>query len=286
MTTCVATICDGGKAIILATDKMIGTTFSQAGTGKKILSLHQCWKAMFAGEAIEPAYPIVERAARSLKEVDHPTLNDLRTTLQAAWTAERGMAAEAQYLSRRGMTVKQLVDEGKDRLLPQDFQFLLDRLDQMEFQLDIMAAGFDENGDARILMGSGDGSGIFKDYAGFWAIGSGGQNAIMMLNYRRVTPEMSVREAMYYTIEAKYYGELAPGVSEDTDLIVLRHGKDDISIAEKTVEDILFQKIAIPNSPRPLTPAQKMMINRIKELQGIVKIKVAKSRRREKKPQQ
>ena len=98
------------------------------------------------------------------------------------------MAAETQYLSRRGITAQLLWQEGKDRLLPQDFQFLLDWLNQMEFELDIMVAGFDENGDGRILMGSGDVSGIFKDYAGFWAIGSGGQNGILMLNYRRVNP--------------------------------------------------------------------------------------------------
>ena len=71
---------------------------------------------MFSGQAIERAYPVVERAARSLKDIERPTLNDLRTMLQNAWTAEHGMAAETQYLSRRGITAQLLWQEGKTRV--------------------------------------------------------------------------------------------------------------------------------------------------------------------------
>jgi 20S proteasome alpha/beta subunit len=281
MTTCVAIICDNGKAIVLVTDKMIGTSHSEAAIGNKVIPFHQLWKAMFAGSAIEPVYPIVERAGRYLSfndlQVKQPSAHDVRTKLREAWAAERGIVAEAQYLGRRSMTLEKLINEGKDKLPPGDFSFLLNQVDAFDFDLTIMVVGFDNDMKPHIFAGGGETAGVFKDYAGSHAIGSGARNAIMMINYREVKPDMSIREAVYYGVEAKFYGESAPGVSGETDVLIFQYGREDIKLADDTVEKVLFEKMAIPNAPRKLTPEQKKLLNGVKEFGDLPKLSTART---------
>lgn len=286
VTTCVAIICDGGRAIVLVTDKMIGTSHSEASVGNKVVPFHQLWKAMFAGSAIEPVYPVVERAGRYLNfeslGVKLPSANDVRSKLKEAWAAERGMVAQAQFLGRRGMTLEQLINEGKDKLPTGDFSYLLNQIDAFDFDLTIMVVGFDSEMKAHIFAGSGETAGVFKDFAGFHAIGSGALNAIMMLNYREVKQEISIREAVYYGVEAKLYGEGAPGVSAETDVLIFQYGRDDIKLEDATVEKVLFNKIAIPNAPRALTLPQKAILNDIKEFGDLPKLSTTRSYRSKK----
>jgi len=47
-----------------------------------------------------------------------------------------------------------------------------------------------------------------------------------MLYYRGLSPRTRVREAVYYSLEAKYFAEQASGVGASTDLFIARPGQD------------------------------------------------------------
>jgi hypothetical protein len=115
----------------------------------------------------------------------------------------------------------------------------------------------------------GDMKGMPERAGPFGAIGTGMQSALVMLNYRELKPITPLREALYYAVEAKLHGETAPSVSEETDVVVMQPDKPDIQINDDDVENVLFQKIAIPNRPKDLSSKQVAYLNGLADLSGL-----------------
>jgi hypothetical protein len=60
------------------------------------------------------------------------------------------------------------------------------------------------------------------------------------MSLRDLSPDTGAREAVLYTLEGKYWGEEASGVGEDTDIRVIRSGKDDIVFGLDRIEERLI----------------------------------------------
>lgn len=59
MTVCVATLCDEGRALVLASDKMVGIGYVEAELENvKMQSLHSQWFMMMAGQDIAPLFEL------------------------------------------------------------------------------------------------------------------------------------------------------------------------------------------------------------------------------------
>lgn len=266
MTTCVAVICDNARAIALAADRMVGGSVIESPIGQKIFTLHKNWRVLISGDDADTAFPVIERATNVLRRSRLPSTADVATVLSNAYKQERLDEAVTRYITPRGLTLRQFIDQGKRLLNKVDFQFFGDQLYKFDFEIDLLVAGFDQHQKARLFSLSS--RGITRRREGFFAVGSGADVADFIMNVRQVTPKLSVREGVYYALEAKYYGELAPGVSEATDLYLFRFGKSDIEISEDTIDDILVNKIATKVEPQDLRPTHINLLNSLKELKG------------------
>jgi 20S proteasome alpha/beta subunit len=83
---------------------------------------------------------------------------------------------------------------------------------EYELELELLIAGFDRNDMAQIfsLESRIDRGEPKRHDLGFYAIGSGSSNAEYILKFRELSPKTHVREALYYSVEAKFYGARFP----------------------------------------------------------------------------
>lgn len=241
MTTCAAVLAEDRKAIVLAADRMVGMGFVESESATKIFSIHRNWRVMIAGNGIEPAFSIIDVARKALraKRTDARTVGE---EVKRAFQEHRAAEAEARFLIPRGLTLRTLVNDGKRLLTESDLIRLETQVANHELEIELLVAGFDPTGTGFIMSVEGDGSrGIVKRHdTGFYAIGSGSVNATFILNYREASPQIPLREAVYYATEAKFYGEFATGVGMRTHVHVLRANKKDIKLDEKTIEEKLM----------------------------------------------
>lgn len=73
------------------------------------------------------------------------------------------------------------------------------------------------------------------------------------MQFRQVRYRTSLARILYAALEAKYYGELAPGVGEQTDRLVWHQGQEPVVISKRS-QKALF-KIAHQLLPRPFKNA-------------------------------
>jgi hypothetical protein len=110
------------------------------------------------------------------------------------------------------------------------------------------------------------------DIPGFYSIGSGGIGAMYMLYYREMSYKKPAREAVYYAMEAKLFGEQASGVGEQTDLYVATSDSKFVSLSEDTVDKKL---VSVWNMLRPhwIGKKSREILNTLPELDGFPQIK-------------
>jgi len=110
---------------------------------------------------------------------------------------------------------------------PADIQAKLER-EWEDFNLgcDLIIGAFDKTGQAVLVYVYGDES-VFHNgtFPGYWAIGSGAENAIFWLSYREHVLGMGLQRAAYHAYEAKLMAEGSPHVNEHLDIIVATKSK-------------------------------------------------------------
>lgn len=271
MTVCVATICGDGKCLVLVSDRMIGVGYVEAEPEiKKNIPLHERWRALFAGDDISPAFDILD-AARLELEGREANVNEVVEAVTNAYCQKRRKDGEAIHLTTRNWTSETFRAEA-GKLIPESIYREIDyKLEQFEFtDLQILVAGFDRSGRAHIFTVTSADRGVAKrcDIPGFHAIGSGGTGAVFMMYHRSLSPKTSVREACYYALEAKYFGEQATGVGTSTDMYIVRpDGSSTVLDDEKIIEKKLIP-ICQRLEPRKLDKKAREVLNSLSELQG------------------
>ncbi len=87
-----------------------------------------------------------------------------------------------------------------------------------------------------------------------------------MLYYREMSYKKSVREALYYAMEAKLFGEQASGVGEKTDIYIATSNGKFITLDEdKTIDSILL-KVWPKLRPKWIGRESRALLNSIPEL--------------------
>ena len=289
MTCCVAVICGDGKSLVLVADKMVGIGYVEAEPEiEKLQKVHPRWWVMIAGDDISPVFPIIEFAKSLLASEEFPTAETVLDSIKVAWDRKRKGDAEAMYLKPRGWTLERFNKEGT--ILP-DERELAAKISEYELSLELIVAGFDSEGMAYVATMRGNDNRavpIRWDIPGFCATGSGGVGAAYMMFYRSIAPSMKTREAMYYALEAKYFGEQASGVSASTDLYVIspvvsiatsegKEAQSELSVTklddEKVIEKILIKKICQSLEPKELRKGHIEILNSIQGLENLPKLK-------------
>jgi hypothetical protein len=104
--------------------------------------------------------------------------------------------------------------------------------------------------------------------------------------FRDVKPTLPVRAAVYYALEAKYFGEHASGVGPSTDLFVIQFDGTLVRVIqindEKTIERKLIPICERLEPPDP-TQADIDILNSLPELKGFPPIQKKKDKTKGKK---
>jgi hypothetical protein len=101
---------------------------------------------------------------------------------------------------------------------------------------DLLIAAFDRNGRAFLFhMDSREHDLRNTSFPGFWAIGSGSENALFWLSRRQHTLGMLPLRAGYHAYEAKLMAESSPFVNEHLDVIVATNDDHWFSTTHKTL---------------------------------------------------
>lgn len=286
MTTCVAAVCDDGNAIVLVADKMIGVGYIESELEiTKMRPLHREWWMLFAGDDISPVFDIVDYAKSRIDQTKPATIAEVQEAVKAAFAQKRMDNAEALYLGPIGWDIGRFNREGNSLL--SDFSEIKAKINDYALNIELLVAGFDsEKGCLFALCGYGENRGIptRSDIPGFDAVGSGSVAAMTMMYYRDLSYKTGVREAVYYALEGKYFGEQASGVGASTDLFVARPGKELIQVKdEETIEEKLIP-ICYAMSPNLLRKRDIEVLNNISELKGFAPIKEEKRKKTKPKP--
>lgn len=275
MTTGVAAICEDGNAIVLVADKMIGVGWIESELEiTKMRPIHTNWWMLFAGDEISPVFDIVDYARAGIGQNTSPSIADVQDAIKIAFARKRMEEAEALYLSPIGWDIARFNHEGHEKL--PDFEHIKTKIDDYSLSIELLVAGFDAGkGHIFSLYGSGPKRGLPQraDIPGFDTIGSGGTGATYMMYYRDVSPKMSVREAVYYALEGKYFGEQASGVGASTDLFIACPDKELLQLNDEgTIEEKLIP-ICYALSPNRLRKRDREILNNLPELEGFDTIK-------------
>ncbi len=228
MTVCVGAACQGGKAVVVAADRMI--TFgppmmlnTEPVAFTKIKTITDRVVALFAGSVPE-AEDILSRARlyASNSSGDIPAIAE---AVRAAYADLKARRAEetilAPCLGTNFAGFQQMVTQSSSSQL---LQQILGLLVQHNLGTDVLVAGIDASG-AHLYMVTHPGQLQLVGPLGYAAIGSGGVHAAVRISLARHTDSASLVDTIYNVYEAKRAAEISPGVGTMTDMAVLRDGK-------------------------------------------------------------
>jgi 20S proteasome alpha/beta subunit len=262
MTVCIGAICDGGKAVVVATDRMMTfgppMNLQAEGAVRKILTLSDNAVILFSGSV--PDGEAVAHGTRAFTKDGTYNLRQMSEFAAKAYQDLKGRRVEDSILRPLlGIDFakfQQLVSQSaSSQVLGQ----VLGMISQHNLNLDIILAGIDdENGHLSII--THPGTALLMDIVGFSAIGSGGMHASVRLSLGRQTKGLSIPETIFNVYEAKRASEVAPGVGRITDIAVLS-GK-----TVKFLSEPVFEVLSKIEKERPSLQADDL--KRLREVCG------------------
>lgn len=244
LTICIAAICDEGKSVVAASDRMITSEQIAIEFEHDTPKIYQVTKkciVLSAGNALAHT-KVVGRAKEKLTEISDPSIEVVASTLKDIYQEERRLRAESLHLKPRGMDLDSFY-QGFIRTMPADMASFIDQnISTSNFGLELIVAGVDEMG-AHIY-------GIYDpvisdsfDSLGFHAIGSGSIHAITMVAYKYES-KMTKDKMKNFIFSVKKASEKAPGVGKMTDMrVISSNGIDEVDIKKLKINgDASFGK--------------------------------------------
>jgi hypothetical protein len=215
----------------------IGYIETEGLNHKKIISLGENWWLMFASDDASQLFPIIDSVRKLVKPKMSAT--NMGDCVFCALAEQREKVAERKFLIPRSMTIDSFQKFGLRRLGSEIFREIGSSMIDLKLGMQLLVCGFDAAGRATIILIDDEGT-ARCDVPGFSAIGSGQFGATYMMFYRDLSTTMPLRQVLYYSVEAKSFGEQAGGVSEDTDLYVIRDGMPPIIIETDQLDKEVF----------------------------------------------
>ena len=251
MTVCIGAICDAGKAIVVAADRMMTfgapMNLQAEGAVRKIIPLADNVVLLFSG-AVPDAEALAQSARASAKD-GASNLRQIADATAAGYQAlKRNKVEDSILRPLLGIEFPQFQQLASQSASSQVLSQLLGMISQHNLGLDAIIAGIDDE-HAHLSVVTHPGTIVPLDLVGFSAIGSGGMHALVRLSLGRQRKELSVPETIFNIYEAKKASEVAPGVGKVTDIAVLK-GKT-VHFLKEDVFDVLD---AIDREKPPLAP--------------------------------
>jgi 20S proteasome alpha/beta subunit len=222
MTVCIAAICDGGKAIAVASDRMVsGPDIEFEQDVRKIEKLSKTTLAMTAGSALEHI-DLLRSCCLQITQRTSPRVFDIAELTKEEFVGLRKKRSEEVYFKPLGLTIEDFLRR-QGQFNENTVLRLTRSLEAEELELVIIIAGVDSTG-AHIYLISDPGIAQCFDALGFCCIGSGEHHATMTFVRTGYHVGMSLNSVAYLVYEAKRDSEVVPGVGETyTDVAIINN---------------------------------------------------------------
>jgi hypothetical protein len=229
VTVCIAAVCGGGKAIVVAADRMftagppVNLEFETAE--KKIEALSPSCVALLAGNSALGT-EIMQGALARLQGAQKPQVVLAAEAVKESYAQVRGTKVRdtiiTPYLGPDFIRVEQLGTNIPTYLKDQPgvYQQLAMLMNNFNMGSDIIVAGVDDQG-ARLAVIGHPGTIAWFDKLGYAAIGSGGIHATMRLSLGAHTRNSPLVDTLYRVYDGKRASEVAPGVGQETDVAIV-----------------------------------------------------------------
>ena len=220
MTICIAVICENGKKIVIACDRMVtvGDIIEFEHDVTKFESLTDTCVVMTSGSTTLQN-DVIKQALMNIKSIKKPSFQQVTESVKEAYVAIRTKRAEELYLKPINMSYSSFFEYQKN-LVPEIVFQTTDAIKKAELGVEFILCGFDDNG-GHIHYLVDPGTSECYDAVGFWAIGTGSLNAISLFTSHSYAPNFSIGKSIYLAYLAKKEAERAPGVGNQTDIAVL-----------------------------------------------------------------
>jgi hypothetical protein len=230
MTQLIAALCDGGKAAIAVSDRMVSTSdmtlgFEAPDPKSEIIS--DKFVVLIAGTIHEPdlVRDVQQKARgkdrfREIADVFKDLYQELRTRRieDEILRPRLGIETFDEFHKKQRMLVEGLVLETQDQI------------DRYDLGLQMIIAGVDEHAHIGIVGNPG----VWRsfDNLGWCVTGMGDRHAESVFAWYRFSRATPLNQALYITFEAKRKAEMAGGVGKSTDILVIK--KDGIYQVDDT----------------------------------------------------
>jgi Proteasome subunit len=212
MTVCIGAICDDGKSIVVAADRMMTygppMNLQVEAAVRKIIPLSDNAVLLFSGSV--PDGEGVANGTKALMQGGNVGLKQVTEFAARTYQDIKKKRVEDTILRPlMGIDFTQFQQLVSQSASSQVLGQLLGMIMQHNLNLDVMIAGIDE-GVGHLGIVTHPGMALPMDTVGTSAIGSGGLHASVRLNLGRQTREINLSETIFAVYEAKRASEVAP----------------------------------------------------------------------------
>lgn len=216
VTVCIAAVCPALGRIVWASDSLISSETAAVEGAVKMAEIKQYgakWMVLFAGDA-HRFRALVEHAQRLIAGGTLPHVMD---AFSDAYKIELLKRIETEILLPYGWTRDEFLDKGRERLGDARFGLLVDQITQTKLSIDLLIAGFSDDGGMHMFQMDAYGVSTRIDQVRFHAIGVGANaafGALYPVSY--IFDEREPEQIVYRMCAAKFSAEAVPGVGEMT----------------------------------------------------------------------
>ena len=223
MTICIAAICNQGRSVVVAADRMVSAPFLTIEfdhpNAKIDLMGHRC-VALSAGDVLSLTDLLSESSGIS-GQLQDPTIRLIADEIKQRFVHVRRRLLNERVFQPRGLSFDDYYTRGIIQSIPPDLAMILDNQVQgFQLGVSLIIAGVDSSG-GHIYTVEDPGTSQCFDRLGYHAIGSGSRHAMLSLVTLQHGANVDLTRALYNVYCAKRQSEIAPGVGPSTDMLVI-----------------------------------------------------------------
>ena len=224
MTVEIAVICNNGKNVIVASDKMVSFGINEiemefdCSLSKTIKLTETCALATAGNSLLTADY--VEMLQGGLNGRKKVPLSEIAESARENYASMRQKRLEQEILIPKGIKNISAFYRLQDKLNPEMISSIQGGIDDFELEYEILLAGVDKKGGHLYGIDNPGVTSRFDDI-GFNAIGNGGFHSTASLISSGFRTSMGLSESLLHIYEAKKVAERAPGVGPGTEVVVI-----------------------------------------------------------------
>jgi 20S proteasome alpha/beta subunit len=229
MTICIGALAEKSKKLVLASDKMITASIPityefEKDDVQKIYSINDDCKILTAGNALT-AYEIIEEVKKIIdkQKVDSnatKNIEEISELVRITYQNYRRNFVIQRFLEPRGLNLTSYYQNQKN-LNPGIVQEIENALVNFSIGVDLLIAGRNLDEICHLYSVIHPGTLSCHDALGYTCLGSGAPHALYSLIASQYTKDKNINDVKLYVEEAKRRSEVAPGVGNKTEVILI-----------------------------------------------------------------